>query len=101
MGWNDINDDQMNVTQEKTGKKLRIPLHPEFRQLLCIIPKQPVKILTSYTGRIWTYSRWQEAFSEERANHNAQGYVTHGLRKLIILANTLVKNNRMWEEIRT
>ncbi len=85
MGWNDINDDQMNVTQEKTGKKLRIPLHPEFRQLLSIIPKHSIKILTSYTGRVWTYSRWQEAFSEERAIHNAQGYVTHGLRKNAVI----------------
>ena len=27
--------------------------------------------------------------------------ITAVMRKLIILANTLVKNNRMWEEIRT
>jgi len=32
---------------------------------------------------------------------NAEDAITAVMRKLIILANTLVKNNRMWEEIRT
>lgn len=84
MNLSDVRDDKVTVIQEKTAKPLKIPLHPDFRQLLSVIPRRSVKILSSYTGKVWTYTRWSTCFAEERERLGADGYVIHGLRKNVV-----------------
>jgi hypothetical protein len=50
MSWSDIKDDTIKFIQQKTGKELWIPLHPELKQLFDIIPWKAVKILTAKSG---------------------------------------------------
>lgn len=85
MSWADKSLGGIDVTQEKTQKRLKIPLHPELEKLLNVIPKRSVRILTSYTGRVWSMSRWQEAVAAERKRLGISDYVTHGLRKNAVI----------------
>ncbi|MCB7127928.1 MAG: tyrosine-type recombinase/integrase [Candidatus Brocadiales bacterium] len=85
MSWADIEDGKITVIQQKTKKKLRIPQHPELARLLGAIPRRSVRILTSYTGRVWAYGRWQQAFTAERQRLCVQGFVIHGLRKNAVI----------------
>ena len=85
MSWSDIKDDTIKVIQQKTGKELWIPLHPELKQLFDIIPWKAVKILTAKSGIVWTYDNWEEDSLSERKRLSASEYKTHGLRKNAVL----------------
>ena len=84
MSWGDVKDGQISVVQEKTGKRLLIPLHSDLRNLLDAIPKRSTRILTSKSGIPWTYSNWIEVFAPER-NRLAPGYHFHGTRKNAVI----------------
>jgi integrase len=54
MRWDHVTDGIITVAQEKTRKRLAIPLHENLRKLLGEIPKTAVTILTSTAGTPWT-----------------------------------------------
>jgi integrase len=85
MTWHQVKGDKVEVVQEKTGKRLLIPLHPELKTLLDVVPRRSVNVFTSYTGRVWTYSRWQESSMAERKRLGLEAYQTHGLRKNAVI----------------
>jgi len=47
MAWTDIADEAIKVTQQKTGAKLKIRLHPELREILHYWPRVHIAILTN------------------------------------------------------
>lgn len=81
MGWNDIDNGRIAVTQEKTGKALMVPIHPDMARLLDVIPRRSVRIFTTSTGRVWTYENWQRSALRERQKFGLGHLTTHGLRK--------------------
>jgi len=83
--WDDIRDGLIAVEQEKTGKKLWIPMHKALKRMLKPVPRHGEFILTNTRGEAWTTgfkAAWQnEMAREELAPLREQRYVFHGLRK--------------------
>lgn len=79
MRWDAIHGGMIAVKQEKTDKRLAIPLHRELQRVLSVIPKRAVTIVTSTKGVPWGSGfkgSWQAWGPEVPA-----GLVFHGLRK--------------------
>jgi integrase len=90
MLWSDIQDGLISVTQNKTGKKLWIPMHINLRAVLAEIPRVSVHVLTNTCGLPWTThgfkASWgtelnRKAFKEFRTRE----LVFHGLRKSAVV----------------
>jgi integrase len=90
MQWSDLSDGQLSVVQEKTGKKLRIPMHRDLAELLRKLPRRSTTILTNTKGRPWTSDGFRASWSKEMtrpamAAHRQAGLVFHGLRKSAVV----------------
>lgn len=97
MRWDHISGNIVTVAQEKTRKRVAIPLHEDLRGILTQVPRAAVTILTNTAGTPWTKdgfkTSWQKAFAEplQRAGEPPRpwplrpireaGLVFHGLRK--------------------
>lgn len=80
MTWGAITDGTIRVRQQKTGKELVVPLHPELAAELSATPKRGLTILTNKDGRPLrprTMIKWATAFGQQFNAH----IVPHGLRK--------------------
>lgn len=77
-----------DVTQLKTGKTLKIALHPEYAQVLEQLPRTAVTVLTTKHGRPWKsgfYASWRKEMARpELAPLLALGLTFHGLRKTAV-----------------
>jgi integrase len=61
MTWADYDGETIRVTQQKTGAKLEIPVHPDLKAILDATPQKHVAILTTEYGRAFTvagYGAW-------------------------------------------
>lgn len=84
MKWSDIEAGGIWVVQEKTGKRLLIPLHRDLQAILDTIPKTAVTILTNSDG-----IPWKGGFQATWRKHKpaaAKGLVFHGLRKSAVVS---------------
>lgn len=81
--WDDIDGKGVWVVQQKTGRKLWIPVHPMLRMHLDEWSKDTVTltILRTTTGRPWTANVLSAAFSREVKERGVTGCTLHGLRK--------------------
>jgi integrase len=82
MGRQHIKDGVLSVTQEKTGARLAIPVHPELQAVLDATPSGQLTFLTTKTGKSYAAGDFSEQF---RAWCDAAGLpqrcTFHGLRK--------------------
>ena len=100
MRWDCLLGNMIIVVQEKTRRRLAIPIHSELGAVLAEIPRSAVTILTTSAGRPWTKdgfsSSWQKAFDEPRAVNGepspwplapirSEKLVFHGLRKSAVV----------------
>jgi integrase len=90
MLWSDIENGLISVTQNKTGKKLWIPMHSNLRRVLAEIPRVSVHVLANSRGIRWTTSgfkaSWGGEFKREPfAEHRERKLVFHGLRKSAVV----------------
>jgi integrase len=90
MRWDDMQDGLISVTQNKTGKKLWIPMHTHLRALLHKIPRTAVTILVSSKGKPWTPMGFKASWSAELNRYEMQVLrekrrVFHGLRKSAVV----------------
>jgi integrase len=101
MRWDHVSGNIITVAQEKTRKRVAIPLHEDLRKILADIPKTAVTILSSTAGTPWTKdgfkTSWQKAFAEPAQRHGEPerpwplrpireaGLVFHGLRKSAVV----------------
>jgi integrase len=77
----DIQSGKIFVRQEKTGKELLIPLHPEIREAVLSASGEFVCWKKAGSGN-WTTEQFEAAFQRERAKVPAlKSVVFHGLRK--------------------
>jgi hypothetical protein len=65
MLWNDVSDGSISVVQQKTGKKLRIPMHRDLREILLEIPKRAVTVLSNTRGQPWTTDGFKTSWNKE------------------------------------
>ena len=82
MTWADYDGEGILVTQQKTGTKLDLPVHPELKSILDIALKSKDTILLTEVGRPFTvagYGAWINAAI--RAAGLPTECVAHGLRK--------------------
>lgn len=84
MRWDDIANGMLAVRQQKTAKRLAIPLHRDLQALLETIPRRAPTILTSSEGRPWTRDGFRSAWGKHRPAA-AAGLVFHGLRKSAVV----------------
>jgi integrase len=82
MGWTDVVDAAIHVVQQKTGEKLRIPMHTELARALEAWPRRAAKLLTTSFRKEFT----DKGFSNFMADKIGEAKlpdrcVTHGLRK--------------------
>jgi len=90
MPWSDSGDNLISVVQDKTGKKLSIPMHRDLRAELPAIPRRATTILTSTRGLPWTGDGFRASWNKEMARAEMApireaGLVFHGLRKSAVV----------------
>jgi integrase len=89
MRWDHVSEGMISVAQEKTAKRLLIPLHSELRAILSMIEKRAVTILTSTAGTPWAKdgfkASWQKDFVGPLSSIRKAGLVFHGLRKSAVV----------------
>ena len=97
MRWDHVSGNIVTVAQEKTRKRLAIPLHEDLRKILAEIPRTAVTILTNTAGTPWTKdgfkTSWQKAFAAPTKPDapwplkpiRDAGLVFHGLRKSAVV----------------
>lgn len=87
MAWADVAGNRIAVTQEKTGKRVSIPIHRDLSVILARIPRLCPIILTSTWRRPWHSkagfdTSWKEA---RKAIPELKGLVIHGLRHTAVV----------------
>ncbi|MDP2333860.1 MAG: tyrosine-type recombinase/integrase [Reyranella sp.] len=82
VAWSHIADNKIMVVQQKTGRRLMIPLHGDLVAALAAAPREHVAILTTAYGRPFTvdgFSQWmRDAITSAGLPLECQ---PHGLRK--------------------
>lgn len=86
MTWADVDAGVIRVTQEKTGKRVWIPLHRDLRAELDGVVRSSTRILTGEAGRPFTLESFKTAWQRqhecvELMTGACHGMVPHGLRK--------------------
>jgi integrase len=90
MLWSDIQEGLISVTQNKTGKKLWIPMHEHLRAVLAEIPRVSVHVLTNSRGVPWTTDGFKSSWGDEMKREafkelHERELVFHGLRKSAVV----------------
>ncbi len=86
MGWTSVDSGSIEVIQEKTHKKVWIPIHRDLKFVLDKMPRRSVKILTNQSGVPWTKDGFKSQWAHqmeciELESGICHGMVFHGLRK--------------------
>ncbi|GLI93938.1 tyrosine-type recombinase/integrase [Methylocystis echinoides] len=82
MTWADIAGETIRVAQQKTGAKLKIPLHRDLRAVLADAPRDHVTILNTAFGKPFTVDGFSQFMRDAiRASGLPLECQPHGLRK--------------------
>lgn len=82
MRWDHIGEDGfISVAQEKTDKRLRIPMDKRLAAELTKIPRKGVAIVARRDGRPYTESGFNRIWRRQQTKHGFKGLQFHGLRK--------------------
>jgi len=84
MRWGDIENGMIAVCQQKTGKKLRIPMHRDLQAVLADVPRHCLTVLSNTRMKPWTQDGFKTSWGKELARPemaSLKGLVFHGLRK--------------------
>lgn len=77
-----IRDGAIRVVQEKTGAELWVPIHPQLKASLAIVPTSGFALLQIQNGQPYTKGGLDNWFRRKREAANvASGLSPHGLRK--------------------
>lgn len=85
MRWSDIRDGMIEVTQQKTGKLLWIPLLDELEAELARVPKKGLTIIASDKGTPFTSEHVRKTLQAFTLDLGVKT-VPHGLRKNAVIA---------------
>lgn len=81
MSWSHIDGEGIQVAQQKTGHRLWVPIHKDFRPILDGIKRTDTVIFLTKTGRPWTTNHLRHEIADHCAAYGFPGYSYHGLRK--------------------
>lgn len=81
MGRQHLDGGTIMVAQEKTNARLRIPLHPELRQIIEATPVENMTFLTTSFGKPFTAAGFGNWFRERCDEAGLPHCTAHGLRK--------------------
>lgn len=85
MRWTDIRDGVLHISQQKTGKQMRIHIHSKLAAELARTPRRALTILTTVDGNSIGPQRIRIALKAHCAAFG-QDLVPHGLRKNAVIA---------------
>lgn len=86
MRWSDIRGDCVHVIQQKTGKRLWIPLATELRAELARTPRKGLYLVTNHQGAPMTPQVVRKELKAHAASHGHADLVPHGLRKNAVIS---------------
>ncbi len=81
--WHDFDGDTLAVTQQKTGKRLRLPVLPYLRAALSAAPHQGATVLATPAGNQRTPTGLTSNFHDWTEAAGLKGATIHGLRKTL------------------
>jgi integrase len=82
MGASQVHDDEITITQEKTGTAVTIPIHPRLREIIDATPMVGVKtFLVTHQGKPYTAPGFGNWFREMCDEAGCSSVSAHGLRK--------------------
>jgi integrase len=82
MGRQHIRNGAIEVTQQKTGTKLAVPIHPDLQAALAAMPSKHLTFLTTAFGKPFTAAGFTNWFRDAcNAAGLPKGTSAHGLRK--------------------
>lgn len=82
MTWRAVTDAGIRVVQQKTGKRLTIPVHPDLAPVLAVAPRAHVAIMTTAYGETFTVDGFSGFMRDAiRAAGLPGDCRPHGLRK--------------------
>lgn len=80
MTWSDIEDDGINVIQQKTGQGLWVPFTPALKAYLATLPRSLTYIVHNGKGERLDRHRAQKLLAAVRPLYGGEAYTWHGLR---------------------
>jgi integrase len=80
--WTDIAGNVWRLTQEKTGARLVLPLHPDLLAEIATWPRTAVTVLSDRDGRPWRAQTLNMGLMRTLRRIGLHGHNIHGLRKL-------------------
>ena len=81
MRWTDLTDDGgIQITQQKTGTKLFVPIRPELAGILAAAPRRGILICLTASGRPWKEDHFRHSFRKAVLAADLDGLCFHGLR---------------------
>lgn len=81
MGWQHFNGDLISVVQDKTGAKLKIPIHPKLAAAIGTMPRKNMTFLLTEAGAPFSAAGFGNWFRERCNEAGLQHCSAHGLRK--------------------
>jgi len=81
MGWQHVTGDAIKVQQQKTGKVLLLPLHPELKAMLATLPRTNMTFIVSERGAPFEAQGLGEWFKKKCKLAGLPHCSAHGLRK--------------------
>ena len=81
MGWQHFNGDLISVVQDKTGAKLKIPIHPKLAAAIGKMPRKNMTFLLTEAGAPFSAAGFGNWFRERCNEAGLQHCSAHGLRK--------------------
>jgi integrase len=83
MGWQQVssNGNAIKVQQQKTGKKLELPLHPDLKAMLVAAPRTNLRFLMTERGAPFTAKSLGDCFKKQCRIAGLPDRSAHGLRK--------------------
>ena len=85
MRWSDVANDEISIVQEKTGKRVWVPLHSDLRAELAATPKRGMTIISTPIGKPVKDQTLRVSLQKFTAALG-QKTVPHGLRKNAVIA---------------
>lgn len=81
MGWQHVSGDAIAVKQQKTGKVLTIPLHPDLKIMLAALPRTNMTFIVTERGAPFTAKGLGDFFKKQCRLAGLKHCSAHGLRK--------------------
>ena len=81
MRWDAIKDGGVHVKQQKTGKRVWVPIHPMLADEIAAIERKDMTIVARRDGKPYTISGFNAVWRRQQKKHGFTGLQFRGLRR--------------------